>query len=77
MNTPVATSETRSSKPICVGLSCWLWDLGKPAAIRRLGQKLGVKVQLTQRFRGLRREIEAQVSGQNVDHFITEFVRHC
>lgn len=75
MSTPIATPETRPTKPICVGLSCWLWDLGKPQAILQLGQKLGVKVQITQKFRGLRREIEAQVSGRNVDHFISEFVR--
>lgn len=75
MSTPAATSENLPTKPIRVGLSCWLWDLGKPQAILQLGQKLGVKVQLTQKFRGLRREIEAQVSGGNVDHFISEFVR--
>lgn len=75
MSTPAATTETPPTKPIRVGLSCWLWDLGKPQAILQLGQKLGVKVQLTQKFRGLRREIEAQVSGGNVDHFISEFVR--
>ena len=75
MPTPAALPETRPTKPIRVGLTCWLWDLGKPQAIRQLGQKLGVNVQLTQKFRGLRREIEAQVSGRNVDHFISEFVR--
>lgn len=75
MSTPATTPETRTTKPICISLSCWLWDLGKPQAILQLGQKLGVTVQLTQKVHGLRREIEAQVSGRNVDSFISEFVR--
>jgi hypothetical protein len=64
-------------KPICVGLTCWLWEMRKPKAILELAQKMGVTVQLTQKVHGLRREIEAQVSGQNVDRFIGEFVRNC
>jgi hypothetical protein len=38
---------------------------------------MGVNVELTQKVHGLRREIEAQVSGHNVDRFIGEFVRNC
>ena len=72
--TPV---ENVATKPICVGLTCWLWERGRPKAIVELAQKMGVTVQLTQKVHGLHREIEAQVSGQNVDRFIGEFVRHC
>ena len=73
--TPVeASSET---KPICVGLTCWLWELGRPKAIVKLAHSMGVKVQMTEKVHGLHREIQAQVSGQNVDRFIGEFVRHC
>lgn len=43
----------------------------------RLAQRLGVTVQLTEKIHGLRREIEARVSGPNIDRFIGEFVRHC
>lgn len=73
-HTPVATTTAR---PICVGLTCWRWQKTKSRVILGLGEKLGVKVQLTERIRGLRREIEAQVSGANTDRFIGEFVRHC
>ena len=65
-----------SGKPISVGLTCWLWER-RTRAIRELGQRLGVTLQLTQHIRGLRRDIECQVSGKNVDRFIGEFVRHC
>ncbi|MES1168937.1 MAG: hypothetical protein ABUL61_07170 [Oleiharenicola lentus] len=65
------------SKPICVGLTCWRWESQRPQAIIRLAQRLGVTVHLTEKIHGLRREIEAQVSGQNIDRFIGEFVRHC
>lgn len=66
-----------SAKPICVGLSCWRWESHRPQAILRLAQSLGVTVQLTEHIHGLRREIEAQVTGQNIDRFIGEFVRRC
>ncbi len=69
--------ESLPAKAICIGLTCWRWERGRPKAIIRLAQRLGVKVQLTQKFHGLHREIRAQVSGQNVDRFIGEFVRHC
>ena len=62
---------------IRVGLTCWRWEAKRSQAIVRLAQKLGVTVTLTQKIHGLRREIEAQVSGQNTDRFIGEFVRHC
>lgn len=65
------------AKPICVGLTCWRWQRAKTRAIRQLAQRLGVTVQLTEKIHGLRREIEARVSGPNIDRFIGEFVRHC
>jgi hypothetical protein len=64
-------------KPICVGLTCWRWERNRPQAIRQLAQRLGVTVQLTEKIHGLRREIEARVSGPNIDRFIGEFVRLC
>jgi len=69
--------ESLSAKPICVGLTCWRWELKKPRAILQLAQRLGVTVQLTQETKGLRRVIEARVSGGDTDRFIGEFVRHC
>lgn len=66
-----------AAKPICVGLTCWRWEWRRDRAILRLAERLGVTVQLTQRLHGLHRDIEARVSGQNVDRFIGEFVRHC
>ncbi len=79
METSVINHPEReaASKPICVGLTCWFWQMRKPKAIIELAQKMGVTVQLTQKVNGLHREIVAQVSGQNVDRFIGEFVRHC
>ena len=77
MDTLPAPIESVANKPICVGLTCWLWERGRPKAIVELAQKMGVTVQLTQKVHGLHREIEAQVSGRNVDRFIGEFVRHC
>jgi hypothetical protein len=65
------------AKPICVGLTCWRWERRRPQAILRLAQRLGVTVQLTEKIHGLRRDIEARVSGRNIDRFIGEFVRHC
>jgi hypothetical protein len=72
--TPIDGVET---KPICVGLTCWLWESGRPKAIVELAKRMGVSVKITEKIHGLHREIEAQVSGQNVDRFIGEFVRHC
>jgi len=38
---------------------------------------MGVSLQLTERIHGLRRDIQCQVTGKNVDRFIGEFARHC
>ncbi len=65
------------SKPICVGLTCWRWERARPRELLRLAQRLGVTVELTEKIHGLHREIEARVSGPNVDRFIGEFGRHC
>jgi hypothetical protein len=77
MEATVTPTVTHSSPPIRVGLTCWRWESQRPQAILRLAQRLGVTVHLTEKIHGLRREIEAQVSGQNIDRFIGEFVRHC
>jgi hypothetical protein len=78
---PMKHSDTAHAllptKPICVGLTCWRWERNRPQAILQLAQRLGVTVKLTEKIHGLRREIEAQVSGPNLDRFIGEFVRHC
>jgi hypothetical protein len=65
-----------SGKPICVGLTCWLWER-RERTIAQLAQSLGVTLKITQHIHGLHREIECQVSGKNVDRFIGEFVRRC
>jgi len=77
MQPPAAPVETPLPKPICIGLTCWRWQTSRALAIVKLADQLGVTVQLTQRIHGLHREIEAQVSGRNVDRFLGEFVRHC
>jgi hypothetical protein len=78
--TPLMPMEPKmpevSGKPISVGLTCWLWER-RSRAIIDLARRLGVTVKLTQHIRGLRRDIDCQVSGKNVDRFIGEFVRHC
>jgi len=66
-----------STKPICVGLTCWRWESKRTQAIVRVAQRVGVTVKLTEKINGLRREIQAEVSGGNIDQFIGEFVRHC
>jgi hypothetical protein len=71
--TPV---ERAPGKPICVGLTCWLWQR-RVRTIAQLAERTGVTLELTQRIRGLHRKIECQVSGKNVDRFIGEFVRRC
>ena len=75
MNSITAKIEPSQAKPISIGLTCWLWQRRAPQVIR-LSKRLGVKLQLTERVRGLHREIHCQVSGENVDRFIGEFVRH-
>jgi hypothetical protein len=77
MKPSTASLAKRPAKPICIGLTCWRWQSQKAEAIRRLAKSLGVTVQLTERIHGLHREIEAQVSGQNIDRFLGEFARHC
>lgn len=66
-----------NAKPISIGLTCWRWQKGKVRAILRLAQQMDVKVRITERMRGLRCEISAEVTGENTDRFIGEFVRHC
>lgn len=68
--------ERASAKPISMGLTCWLWQR-RGRTIAQLAQRTGVTVELTQRIHGLRRDIECQVSGENVDRFIGEFMRRC
>jgi len=77
MEQPAAPKEILPTKPICVGLTCWRWESKRAQAILRLAQRLGVTVKLTRKFHGLHQEIEAQVTGRNIDRFIGEFVRHC
>lgn len=72
-----APTINASSKPICVGLTCWRWQKEKGRVIVGLAQQIGVQVRLTERISGLRRHIEAEVTGRNTDRFIGEFVRHC
>ncbi len=76
MNVNPASNDYPIGKPICVGLTCWRWQRSRVRDIDQLAQRLGVNLQLTQRARGLRRDIDCQVSGRNVDQFIGEFVRH-
>lgn len=59
-----------------MGMTCWLWQR-RARKISALAASLGVTLQLTQHIHGLRREIEIQVSGRNVDRFIGEFSRKC
>jgi len=64
-----------AAKPIRVGFTCWRWETQRPKAILSLAQRLGVNVKLTVKNRWLQRDVEAQVSGRNVDNFIGEFAR--
>lgn len=75
MNQTTLEPETVATKPICVGLTCWRWETQRPKAIVTLAQRLGVTVRVTVKNRWLYREVEAQVSGRNLDHFIGEFAR--
>jgi hypothetical protein len=78
MNTLDLPAATRTTPgPISIGLSCWRWERGRVRQIVRLGEKLGVTLQLTERSQGLRRIVRGQVTGPNVDRFIGEFARHC
>jgi len=75
MKQATSVSEVVTAKPIRVGFTCWRWETQRPKAILRLAQRLGVTVKLTVKNRWLQRDVEAQVSGRNVDHFIGEFAR--
>jgi hypothetical protein len=75
MNQVMSLPDAPSAKPISVGLTCWLWERNRSREIRLIAQRLGVAVKVTEKIHGLHREIEAQVSGRNVDHFIGEFAR--
>ncbi len=77
MEQALTPRDVSPSKPICIGLTCWRWEKRRPEAIRRLAQSLGVTVRLKEKIHGLHRDIEAEVSGRNIDRFIGEFVRHC
>ena len=77
MNGDATHKSPAEGKPISVGVTCWCWQLLRARRIVRLAQQLGVTLQLTQRWHGLRRDIECRVSGKNVDRFIGEFVRRC
>ena len=65
------------AKPICIGLTCWRWQSRKAKVIVALAASLGVTLQLTEKIHGLHREIEARVSGGDVDRFLGEFARRC
>jgi len=77
MESPAVPLESLPAKPICIGLTCWRWQSRKTKAIVALAASLGVTLQLTEKIHGLHREIEAQVSGGNLDRFLGEFARHC
>lgn len=62
--------------PIRIGLTCWLWEWRRGQSLERLAAQWGVTLRLEQRRRGLLRLIEGEVSGRNVDRFLTEFARH-
>jgi hypothetical protein len=70
-------SATLPAKPISIGLTCWRWQRSKRQAILGLASRLGVTVHLTEKISGFRREIQAEITGQNIDRFIGEFVRRC
>ena len=65
------------SRPISVGLTCWLWQRRPRRTMLELAKHTGVTIHLTQKRHGLRREIEGEVSGPHVDRFISEFARRC
>lgn len=75
MNSPTSILEEVPTKPIRVGFTCWRWERQKPKELLQLAQRHGVDVKLTQKSHGLQRDVEAYVSGQNVDRFIGEFAR--
>jgi hypothetical protein len=70
-------SAFQSSKPISIGLTCWLWQRSRRWTMIQLAKHLGVTLVITQQRHGLRVDIEGHVSGENVDQFISEFARRC
>jgi len=70
----VATTVS-AARPIRVGFTCWRWETQRPKAMLNLAQRLGVTVKVTVKNHWLHRDVEAQVSGRNVDHFLGEFAR--
>jgi hypothetical protein len=76
MKQTVSLPEALPAKPIRVGLTCWRWERNRSQEIRQLAHRVGVAVRVTEKIHGLHREIEAYVSGPNVDHFIGEFARY-
>lgn len=64
-------------KPISIGITCWLWQRSRRWTLIQLAEHLGVTLEITQHRHGLYMEIEGQVSGENVDKFISEFARRC
>jgi hypothetical protein len=75
MNTTAPVEQKVSAKPIRVGFTCWRWETQRPKALVKLAQRLGVNVKVVQRNHFLQSDVEAVVSGQNVDRFIGEFAR--
>ncbi len=77
MNAVAAPARPRERTPISVGLTCWRWQWRRAVRIAELAREMDVTLELTQRRHGLRRDIECQVSGKDVDRFIGEFMRRC
>lgn len=75
MESQVVTLKPMPTKPIRVGFTCWRWETQRPKALVRLAKNLGLTVKISVKNRWLQRDIEAQVSGRNVDSFIGEFAR--
>lgn len=75
MKTVAPLPQVVPSKPIRVGFTCWRWETQRPKALVQLAQRLGVNLKLTVKNRWLQRDVEAQISGRNVDHFLGEFAR--
>lgn len=76
MNPLPVDSPLPSTTPISVGLTCWRWERPAPV-IMELAQRFGVHLELRERIRFLRLEVDCLVSGANTERFIGEFVRRC
>jgi hypothetical protein len=77
MESNADSDATTCRKPISIGLTCWLWQVRRRWTMIKLANHLGVRLEITQHRHGLHLEIQGQVSGQNVDQFISEFARRC